>query len=151
MTLISTLSDSATQEEIIEKINEIILLLAPQRIDYICNNSFNSISMSQQTKRAPGRPKKAEPQAAAPVATPTTKRSVRFFRRIRRLDTRFTRSLVEEVLLISFNSAVSPYMMKNRTLFVRSDTARTRTQYGWTSKAKMPKRSRGVSRWQALS
>ena len=29
MTLISTLSDSATQEEIIEKINEIILLLAP--------------------------------------------------------------------------------------------------------------------------
>jgi len=27
--------------------------------------------MSQQTKRAPGRPKKAEPQAAAPVATPT--------------------------------------------------------------------------------
>ena len=29
MTLISTLSDSATQEEIIEKINEIILLLSP--------------------------------------------------------------------------------------------------------------------------
>ena len=32
--------------------------------------------MSQQTKRAPGRPKKAEPQAAAPVAAPKKKTQI---------------------------------------------------------------------------
>ena len=95
--------------------------------------------MSQQTKRAPGRPKKAEPQAAAPVLHLPPKEASDSSEESEARHSVYE-ILVEEVLLISFNSAVSPCMTKNRTLCVRFDTARTRTQYGWTSKAKMPKK-----------